>query len=102
MTEKSGATILVTCPCCGSTLSVDAGSGLVREWKEPEDPRKRMDLSDAQKVLGEEKSRVEARYREIVKADKERGASMEKRFQEFLEKNQGEPAPRPLRDVDLD
>jgi len=39
---------------------------------------------------------------EIVKADKEKGASMDRKFKEFMEKSQGEPVTKPLRDVDLD
>jgi arginyl-tRNA--protein-N-Asp/Glu arginylyltransferase len=101
--KKSGdTTIRVDCPCCGSTLTIDAGGGTVREWKEAQDPRKTADLKDAGKLLREEKARVEARYQEIVKADKEKSASMEKKFKEFLEKSQGEPVTKPLRDVDLD
>ena len=102
MGKTGGTDIQVTCPCCGSTLFIDAGEGIVREWKEAKDPRKSADLKDAQKLLADEKARVEARYQEIVKTDKEKGATMDKKFKEFMEKSQGEPAKRPLRDVDLD
>lgn len=102
MAEKSESPIRVTCPRCGSTLTVDARAGAVTEWKEPQDPRKAADLKDATKVLLEEKARVEARYQEIVKTEKEKGVSMDRKFQEFLEKSQGQPATKPLRDVDLD
>ena len=102
MADRSDTPIVVTCPCCGSTLTVDARAAAVTEWKEPRDPRKAADLKDAMKVLSEEKARVEARYQEIVKTEKEKGASMDRKFQEFLEKSQGQPATKPLRDVDLD
>lgn len=102
MTKSREKTFLVSCPCCGSTLTVDAGAGAVREWKEAKDPRKSADLKDAQKLLADEKARVEARYQEIVKTDKEKGATMDKKFKEFLEKSQDEPPAKPLRDVDLD
>ncbi len=102
MTDESKSTLNVTCPCCGAALSVDAGSGTVGEWKAAQDPRKGADLKDAEKLLREEKERVAARYRDIVRTDKEKGAAMDKKFQEFLDKSQGEPAARPLRDVDLD
>lgn len=98
-----GESILrVACPCCNATLSVDAGTGVVREWEEAKDPRKTADLKDAMKVLAEEKARVETRYREIARVDKEKGAAMERKFKEFLEKGQGEPPVKPLRDIDLD
>ena len=102
MTDGGESTLKVTCPCCGATLSIDAGSGAVGEWKQAQDPRKAADLKDAERVLREEKERVASRYREIVRTDKEKGASMDKKFQEFLEKSQGAPVAKPLRDVDLD
>ena len=100
--DTVSTTLKVTCPCCGAALSVDSRSGAIGEWKPAQDPRKAADLKDAEKVLREEKERVEARYRDIVKTDKEKGAAMDRKFQEFLEKSQGEPPARPLRDVDLD
>ncbi len=102
MTEHRDPILRVVCPCCNSVLSIDVGTGSVREWEEAKDPRKTADLKDAMKVLAEEKSRVETRYREIVKADREKGAAMDRKFKEFLEKGQGEAPTRPLRDIDLD
>ncbi len=102
MADGEDSTLKVTCPCCGAALSVDSRSGTVGEWKPAQDPRKAADLKDAEKLLREEKERVAARYRDIVKADKEKGAAMDRKFQEFLEKSQGEPPAKPLRDVDLD
>jgi len=102
MKEKHDPVHRVVCPCCNAALSVDAGTGVVREWEEAKDPRKTADLKDAMKVLAEEQARVETRYREIVRADKEKGAAMERKFKAFLEKGQGEPPVKPLRDIDLD
>ncbi len=102
MTESGKATFQVTCPCCRSTLTIDAGATVVTECVEVKDPRRTADLKDAEKVLREEKARVDARYQEIVRAEKGKGASMDKKFKEFLEKSQDEPPPKPLRDVDLD
>ena len=102
MTDSTDKTIQVTCPCCSSTLFVDVQAGTIKEWKEAKDPRKSADLRDAHKLLADEKARVEARYQEIVKSDKEKGATMDKKFREFMEKSKGEPDEKPLRDVDLD
>ena len=102
MTDPGETTLQVTCPCCNSTLLIDSRAGTVKEWKEAKDPRKTADLKDAMKLLADEKARVDARYREIVKTDKEKGATMDRKFKEFMEKSQGEPPRRPLRDVDLD
>ena len=102
MADGEDSILKVTCPCCGAALSVDSGSGTVGEWKPAQDPRKAADLKDAEKLLREEKERVASRYREIVRIEKEKGATMDKKFQEFLEKSQGDPAAKPLRDIDLD
>ncbi len=102
MADDVRSTLKVTCPCCGAVLSVDAGSGTVGEWKPVQDPRKAAELKDAERLLREEKERVATRYQEIVRTEKEKGAAMDRKFQEFLEKGQGQPVAKPLRDVDLD
>ena len=94
--------VQVECPCCGSTLVIDAARGVVLECRQPVNPRKEADLKDAQQVLQEESSRIHERFRQIVEADKGRGATMEKKFKDFLEKTKDEPAPKPVRDIDLD
>lgn len=100
--DVGSAVVRVICPCCRALLSVDARTGSVQEWKESKDERFAADLSAARKVLEEEKERIEAKYREIVKADKEKGSVMDKKFKEFLEKGQPGTQGRPLRDIDLD
>jgi hypothetical protein len=102
MKDHGKATFQVTCPCCRSALTIDAEAAVVTECVEVMDPRRTADLKDAEKVLREERARVDARYQEIVRTDKEKGATMDRKFKEFLEKRQGETPSRPLRDVDLD
>lgn len=102
MNDSPATFLRVVCPCCNAALSVEAGTGAVTGWEAAKDPRKTADLKDAGKLLEEEKARVEARYREIVRADREKGAEMERKFREFLEKGEGGSPFRPLRDVDLD
>jgi hypothetical protein len=83
-------------------LVIDAERGAVLESHEAADPRKAADLKDAQRLLKEESDRIHDRYRQIVEADKVRGATMDKKFKEFFEKAKDEPTPRPVRDIDLD
>lgn len=94
--------VKVECPCCGTHLVIDAARSVVLESREPVNPRKEASLSDAQQLLKEESSRIHERYRQIVEADKGRGASMEQKFKDFLEKAKDDPAPKPVRDIDLD
>jgi hypothetical protein len=101
--DRAPAALLsVTCPCCRATLSVDARSGLVVDSKEPADPRTEKDLKEAVKLLEEEKAKVHDKFRQIVEADKGRGARMDQLFKDFLGKAKDEPPTKPLRDVDLD
>lgn len=100
--EESKTVLKVECPCCGTNLVIDAARGVVLESSSPVHPRKEASLSDARQVLEEESSRLHERYRQIVEAEKGRGATMEKKFKDFLEKAKDEPPPKPVRDIDLD
>jgi hypothetical protein len=99
--ENSPA-VKVDCPCCGTQLIIDAERSVVLESRKPVHPRKEADLSNAREVLEEESSRIHERYRQIVDAEKGRGAAMDRKFKDFLEKAKDEPAPKPVRDIDLD
>ncbi len=100
--KESKPALKVDCPCCGTILVIDAERGVVLEHSPPVHPRKEASLSDARQVLEEESTRLHERYRQIVEVEKGRGATMDKRFKEFLEKAKDEPAPKPVRDIDLD
>lgn len=94
--------VKLDCPCCGASLVIDAGKGVVLESRLPVNPRKEAALSDAEQLLKEESSRINEKYRQIVEADKGRGAEMNRKFKDFMEKAKDEPAPKPVRDIDLD
>ena len=100
--EEKKKVLNIDCPCCGSKLSIDAEAGVVTECQEPVDPRKSAELKDAAQVVKDEASRIHDRFRQIVEADKGRGAAMEQKFKEFMDKAKDEPAPKPVRDIDLD
>ena len=99
---ESKPVVKVDCPCCGTHLVIDAAQGKVLESGPSVNPRKQASLSDARQLLKEESSRIDERYRQIVETDKGRGATMDKKFKDFLEKAKDEPPPRPVRDIDLD
>ena len=61
------------------------------------------DLDAAQRILADEKARREAVFLQSVEAEKTRGDSLSKRFEEALRQAREEPAgPPPKRDFDLD
>jgi hypothetical protein len=93
--------IEVTCPCCQSTLVIDANLGRVVSHHEPERGNK-PELNDAQRILAEEAARREEMFQQSVNAEKTRGDALSRRFEEALKQAKQEPITRPTRDFDLD
>ncbi len=97
-----GSVIFVTCPCCDARLAIDPVQGAVVGSEKAGHARAGVDLKDAKQVLEKESALIHERYDQIVQAEKGRGAVLDKLFKSHLEKSKDEPAPRPLRDIDLE
>ena len=93
--------IEVTCPCCQSSLVIDLNLGRVVGHKEPERSDK-PELNDAHRILADQAARREAVFQQSVDAEKTRGDSLSKRFEEALKQAREEPITKPTRDFDLD
>lgn len=99
---EKGGVLEVTCPCCEARLTVDPVSGAMLGSEKAAHARAGVDLKDAQQVLEQETARIHERYDQIVRTEKGRGAVLDKLFKSHIEKSKDEPAPRPIRDIDLD
>lgn len=89
------------CPCCGSTLVIDANLRRVIRHVE----RKRDDmpeLDNAQRIVEEQARRREAIFEESKAAERSRADALAARFEEALKQAREEPITRPQRDFDLD
>jgi hypothetical protein len=93
--------IEVVCPCCHSTLVVDANLRRVLSHREPERADK-PELDEAARILAAEAARREAMFEQSVEAEKGRDDALARRFEEALRKAKDEPVTKPLRDFDLD
>jgi hypothetical protein len=93
--------IEVTCPCCRTTLVVDANLGRVVSHKEPESGNK-PEFSEAHRILADEAARREAMFQQSVDSEKTRGDALSRRFEEALKQAKQEPITKPTRDFDLD
>jgi hypothetical protein len=93
--------LVVTCPCCHSTLVVDTNLGRVVSHKEPENPNK-PELDEAQRIVAEQAARREAMFQQSVESEKTRGDALSRRFEEALKQARQEPITKPTRDFDLD
>jgi hypothetical protein len=91
----------VTCPCCQSTLVIDAGLKRVVRHVEVERPGKPK-LDEAHRILAEERARRDQLFEQSVASEKTRGDALSKRFEEALKQARQEPVTKPSRDFDLD
>jgi hypothetical protein len=91
----------VSCPCCRSTLIVDAGLKRVVRHVEPERTDKPK-LDEAHQILANEKARRESIFEQSVESERTRGDVLSRRFEEALRQARDEPVSKPSRDFDLD
>jgi hypothetical protein len=99
--SKLGTEYEVTCPCCQSTLVIDAGLQRVVRHVEPERADKPK-IDEAHRILAEQKARRDALFEQSVQSEKTRGDALSKRFEEALKQAKEEPISKPQRDFDLD
>ena len=102
MPEHSSNTLRITCPCCEAILTVDPSLATVLRHELPARPHKVHELKDASRLLEEEASHRQEKYRNIMDAEKDKGKVLDRKFQELLKKAKEEPLKKPLKDIDLD
>lgn len=101
MSKNLSSEFEVPCPCCGSTLVVDANlRRIVRHVEKRRDDMP--ELSDAQRIVDEQARRREAIFEESKAAERSRADALAARFEEALKQAREEPITRPQRDFDLD
>ena len=91
----------IECPCCHSLLIVDVELSRVLEYREAESGVK-VELTEAQRILAEQKQRRDALFEQSVQSERTRGDVLSRRFEEALKQAKDEPITRPARDFDLD
>jgi len=91
----------IICPCCQSTLVIDAGLRRVVRHVEPERADKPK-LDEAHRILADEKARRDSIFERSVESERTRGDALSRRFEEALKQANTEPVTKPSRDFDLD
>ena len=102
MSEDAKKTIELICPCCQARLTVALELGAVLHHEPPAKAASVTDLKTAVEELKGEASKREARFKESMEAEKEKGKGLERKFKELLKKAKDEPITRPTREIDLD
>lgn len=97
------STTNLTCPHCGSTLTVDVEAGVVVHHEAPPENEKNIDFDQRVDRLKADQQRAADKMDEALRKEQDRSRLMEDRFAELMkgatEKDDG---ARPLRDIDLD
>lgn len=102
MPDQEAKTIKLDCPCCGATLFVDPSLAVVLRHELPPPQHKAPELKDAGRMLREEATQRDQKYRDILHAEKDKGKVLDRKFQELFKKAKDEPIEKPLKDIDLD
>ena len=102
MAKKSTPTVVVTCPCCQSKLTVDQQLAVVLSHTPPPRVVPNVDISDAARILSEQARRREYKFRDSWEAERNKEDVLTRKFEEALKKAKGQPVEKPLRDFDID
>ncbi len=93
----------LTCPHCGSALTVDVEAGVIAHHEAPPEKKEKIDFNQRVEGLKAEQQRAADKMDEALRKENDRSRLMKDRFAELMkgaaEKDDG---TRPLRDIDLD
>ena len=92
---------VVACPCCQAKLTIDPELGAVIAHEAPPARRTVDDLGAAFDALRSKSAEREARFREQMQAEGQKGKLLDRKFQESLKKAKDSPDP-PKRPFDFD
>jgi hypothetical protein len=102
MPKKDSRTIVVTCPCCHTKLTVDPDLAAVLAHELPPKAVHDVDISDATRILADQAQRREDKFRDSWLAEKNKEDVLNRKFEEALKKAKDQPLEKPVRDFDLE
>ncbi len=102
MAQPKNNNVLIECPCCGASLTIDTALRKVVSHEAPPPKRSALDLDHAAALLKEQKARREAIFKQSSEDVKIASQLLERKFEAALEKNKDAPVTKPTRDIDLD
>ena len=93
----------VTCPHCGSSLSLDVEAGVIIEHSPPAVHREKADFDARLKEIEAGKQRASERMAEAMRKEQSKGRLLEDRFRKLVDdaKKAGDDG-KPIKDIDLD
>ncbi len=95
--------VIVSCPHCGSNLTVDVEAGVVVDHSRPPDHREKADFDARLKEIEAQKQGAADRMAEAMRKEQSRERLMEDRFKQLMDEAKKAPdTGKPIRDIDLD
>ena len=95
--------VIVSCPDCGSNLTIDVEAGVVIDHNRPKEHHEKADFDARLKDLEAQKRSAADRMAEAMRKEQSRERLMEDRFKQLVEDAKKAPdAGKPIRDIDLD
>ncbi|PWB71230.1 MAG: hypothetical protein C3F15_12910 [Holophagae bacterium] len=95
--------LTLTCPHCGSALTVDLAAGVVVECTPPAVHREKVDFDARLKEIEAEKRRASERMAEAMRKEQSKGRLLEDRFRKLVDDaKKTSDDGKPIRDIDLD
>lgn len=100
---KKSPLVEIACPCCHALLKIDPQLSAVIAHEPPPKAASDVDLDDTARMLREQETRREDKFRKSVEAEKNKEDLFDRLFEENLKKAKEAPAgEKPIRDFDLD
>jgi hypothetical protein len=93
----------VTCPHCGSSLTIDVDAGVVVDHAPPAEHRDKVDFDVRLKEIEDEKRRASDRMAEAMRKEQSKSRLLEDRFRKLVDDARKTPDDgKRIRDIDLD
>jgi hypothetical protein len=95
--------VIVSCPHCGSSLTIDVEAGVVVDHSKPPEHREKTDFDKRLQELEAQKQTAADRMAEAMRKEQSKGRLMEDRFKQLMDDAKKRPDEgKPIRDIDLD
>jgi hypothetical protein len=95
-------TIVLSCPHCSSSLTVDVEAGVVVEHEPPARSSEKVDFDDRLQQMRAEQKRASDKMAEAMRKEKSRERIMEEQFRKLMDKAKKDDGSKPPpRDIDL-
>jgi hypothetical protein len=92
----------ITCPCCETTIVVDAATGVIIAHTTKKDPKGAGSIAEIMQNLAAKKESSEKLFEREMSSMKDRERILDEKLQEAFKKAKESKDERPIRPIDLE